>query len=167
MTHAHARLITGTLACCCRCPPQQQALHADSSHAQGNWDDTQWVAAPVGGHKAPFGGALVTLVLLWQVKTCTESHDFAEPAGRIQVMLASMNLYRLVQALLKRAPPLDCRAPLMVPEERDHGTVIVRYPNHVTKHIYNVDSFFEMFGTSFDEVEVRRRHMRNNDTQHG
>ena len=69
-------------------------------------------------------------------------------------MLACINIYRLIPALLGLAAPLDKHVPLFKAIERAHETVIMHFPKHVLKTIYDAESFFDKFGTSFESVKV-------------
>ena len=69
-------------------------------------------------------------------------------------MLACINMYRLIPALLSLAAPSDKRVPLFKPIQRENETIIVHLPNTVLKTIYDADAFFSKFGTSFESVRV-------------
>jgi len=69
-------------------------------------------------------------------------------------MLACVNMYRLIPALLSLAAPSDKRVPLFKPIQRENETIIVHLPNTVLKTIYDAHAFFSKFGTSFESVRV-------------
>jgi hypothetical protein len=69
-------------------------------------------------------------------------------------MLACINIYRLIPALLGLAAPRDKHMPLFKDIQRENGTVIMHLPKCVLKTIYNAESFFNKFGTSFESVKV-------------
>lgn len=89
------------------------------------------------------------------MEICQETRDLDNIAGKVSSLLACVNVYRLVSALFPLAPPLDRRAPLLLPEERPHHTVIVRKAQTVTKYIYDADVFFGKFETNFKALKVR------------
>ena len=74
--------------------------------------------------------------------------------GAVYVMLACINMYRLIPALLNLAAPLDKRVPLFKPIQRENDTIIVQLPNTVLKTIFDAKSFFSKFGTDFESVRV-------------
>ena len=69
-------------------------------------------------------------------------------------MLACINIYRLIPALLCLAAPREKHLPLFTAIQRENETVIVHLPKHVLKTIYDAESFFTKFGTSFESVKV-------------
>ncbi len=69
-------------------------------------------------------------------------------------MLACINMYRLIPALLLLAAPLDMHMPLFKEIERPCDTVIVYLPKNVKKFIYNAENYFTKFGTDFTTVQV-------------
>ena len=74
--------------------------------------------------------------------------------GAVFAMLACINMYRLIPALLSLAAPLDKRMPLFKSIERENETVIVHLTKTVVKTIYDANKFFHKFGTSFKPVSV-------------
>ena len=69
-------------------------------------------------------------------------------------MLACINMYRIIPALLSLAAPLQRRQPLFKPIQRGNETTIVHFPKTVLKTIHNAKSFFSKYGTSFESVRV-------------
>lgn len=69
-------------------------------------------------------------------------------------MLACINIYRLIPAFLSLAAPCDKHVPLFEAIQRPNETVIMHFPKHVLKTIYDAESFFNKFGTSFKSVKV-------------
>ena len=80
--------------------------------------------------------------------------NISSSQGAVSAMLACINIYRLIPPLLSLAAPLENRVPLFQDIRRPHGTVITHYPKHVLKKIYDAESFFSKFGTSFEDVKV-------------
>ena len=74
--------------------------------------------------------------------------------GAVFAMLACINMYRLIPALLSLAAPSDKRVPLFKPIQRENETIIVHLPNTVLKTIYDANAFFSKCGTSFESVRV-------------
>lgn len=80
--------------------------------------------------------------------------NISSAQGAVSAMLACINIYRLIPPLLSLAAPLENRVPLFQDIQRPHGTVITHTPKHVLKKIYDAESFFSEFGTSFEDVKV-------------
>ena len=80
--------------------------------------------------------------------------NISSAQGAVSAMLACINIYRLIPPLLSLAAPLENRVPLFQDIQRPHGTVITHSPKHVLKKIYDAESFFSEFGTSFEDVKV-------------
>lgn len=69
-------------------------------------------------------------------------------------MLACLNMYRLIPALLLLAAPADMHMPLFTEIERPCDTIIIYMPMHVLKILYNAESYFKLFGTDFKSIQV-------------
>ncbi len=79
---------------------------------------------------------------------------------RAAFLLAVVNLQRLVQALLVKAPERQMRAIQGVEDWQPSLTVntcIIRHRDEVHKYLYVWDSFASLYGHSFKDVQVQGR----------
>ena len=96
----------------------------------------------------------VPYICHWQVLLAKREFCIRSAHDAVSTMLAFINIYRLIPALLSLAAPRDKRMPLFTAIQREHETVIMHFPKHVLKTIYDAESFFDKFGTSFESVKV-------------
>lgn len=68
-----------------------------------------------------------------QVLKCSQVYNLAFEKDVVAVLLASVNMYRLIPGLLRLAAPMHMRAPLFKAIERDNQTVIIFQPKAVLK----------------------------------
>ena len=95
-----------------------------------------------------------TILFSPQVVLAKKQFSINSCQGAVFAMLACINMYRLIPALLSLAAPSDKRVPLFKPIQRENETIIVHLPNTVLKTIYDANAFFSKFGTSFESVRV-------------
>ena len=93
-------------------------------------------------------------MLLKQLVMTGTRLDISQSKDIVYALLACINMYRLVVALLPRAAVLERRVPMLCPIKRQFDTFIVHKPNSVVKLIYGAQAFFKRFGTSFEVVKV-------------
>ena len=89
-----------------------------------------------------------------QVVLAKKQLDLNSYQGAVFAMLACINMYRLIPALLSLAAPSDKRMPLFKPIQREDETTIMHLPNTVLKIVDDAKSFFKKFGTCFESVRV-------------
>jgi hypothetical protein len=81
-------------------------------------------------------------------------YNICRPQGAVYVLLACINIFRLIPALLDLAAPSDMRLPLFLEHERPNDTVIIYLPQVVEKLIYDAEAFFHGVGTDFIHIVV-------------
>ena len=77
---------------------------------------------------------------------------------RAAFLLAAVNLQRLVQALLVKAPERQMRALQGIEDWQPTPTVntcIIRHRHEVHKYLYMWNSFTSLYGHSFKDVQVQ------------
>ena len=92
-----------------------------------------------------------------QAEACSPVYNVEKERDRALCLLASINLHRLVKVLLTAAPAPYMRALQGAedwqPSLRVH-TCIIRHKTQVHKLVYQLDSFLQEFGHSFDCIQV-------------
>jgi hypothetical protein len=89
-----------------------------------------------------------------QIHLTRRQLDISSSHGAVYAMLACINLYRLIPALLGLAAPWDMHVPLFKEIERPNDTIIMYLPRGVQKILYDAESFFKRCGTDFKSVQV-------------
>ena len=74
---------------------------------------------------------------------------------RFHLACIAFNLYRLMRAMLKAAPPSDCRITIPDRIQREHNTTVWVTAARVTKRIMRSQEYFKKINTSFEVVQVR------------
>ncbi len=88
-----------------------------------------------------------------------ETYSLQLQQHRAACLLAFINLHRLMQALLLRAPDKQLRAIQGVEDWQPCSTVntcIIRHRDEVHEHVYAWKSFVAHYGHGFDAVQVQR-----------
>lgn len=91
------------------------------------------------------------------IEDCKGIYNLQLQHHRAAFLLAVINLQRLVQALLKRAPDKQKRAIQGVEDwqqDRTVNTCIIRHKDVVHKYLYLWDSFASLYGHSFEDVQA-------------
>ncbi len=74
---------------------------------------------------------------------------------RLTGVFGVVNMYRVIRELLKLAPQRHERVLLNIPIQRDHDVTVVVSGKTAVKIVPDCETFFQMYGNSFEEVEVR------------